>query len=119
MLLGDEDCPVSDKLLGRLYSQPEDLTELLAVVGPRTRAKLALYCYSRSHLRAAGLALAATCEQRDLISAGGLVGDVVFQRAHAGPEPAAKESFFVARKRVTLGSLNSIHSGALAQAQAA
>ena len=115
MLLDDEDCPVSDQLLGRLYSQPENLTELLAAIGPQTRAQLALYCYGRSHLRAAGLALAATCEQRDLISAGGRVGDFVFQRAQAGPEPAAAESYYVSRKRITLASLSTCGQlGALA-----
>ena len=119
MLLGDEDCPVSDQLLGHLYSHPEDLTEILAAIGPRTRAKFAVYCYGRSHLRAIGLALAGTCERSDLVEIGAHVGDALFHRAQAGPEAPAAEPYYLSRKRVTLASSSPFHSGAVAQERAA
>jgi hypothetical protein len=105
MLVGDEVCPVSDQLLGHLYRQTHSgLTELLRGMGAETRAKLALYCYARTHLREAGLMIAATCDRQNLISVGAQIGEAVFQRAQAAPEPAPVESHYVVRKRVTLAS---------------
>ena len=118
MPLRDEECPVSDELLGRLYNHPEALTEILAAIPLQTRANLALYCYGRSHLRAVGLAVAATCDRSDLVQIGALVGDAVFHRAQAAPEGAISEPHYVSRKRVTLAP-SALQASVLIQQQAA
>ena len=52
---------------------------------------LALFCYRRSHLEIAGLAIAATCEEPDLLLAGGALGAALFARSrnyHPPPAPS-------------------------------
>lgn len=103
MLHGDECCPVSDELLGRLYRQRHNhATELLLEIGAETRAELALYCYARTHLRDVGLLIATTCAQQALTRVGAHWGNELFQRAHADPQPDPAESHYALRKRVTL-----------------
>jgi hypothetical protein len=63
---------VSDSVLGRLYqASPEGVAVLVKTVPPQTRAALAVYCLHREHLSSIGLAIAASCERRDLLSQGG------------------------------------------------
>jgi hypothetical protein len=58
----DEVCPVSDELLGELYSANKlGLPALVATVAPDIRAMLALFCYRRRHLHSMGLVIAASC----------------------------------------------------------
>jgi hypothetical protein len=67
-----EPSPVSDSFLGRLYrASPEGLAVLVKTVPPQTRAALAVYCLHREPLSSLGLAIAASCERRDLLSQGG------------------------------------------------
>ena len=69
--LDDEPCPVTDQMLGDMYrASAHGLNELIATVSPIARALLAVYCYRRAHLASIGLAIAATCEEDDLISFG-------------------------------------------------
>src|SRR6266566_3850646 len=71
----DEVCPVRDELLGELYCAAEHgVSDLVASVAPDIRALLALYCYRRSHLHTRGVAIAASCDQDDLVRWGGHVG---------------------------------------------
>ena len=64
----DEVCPVRDEFLGELYRAAEDrVSDLVATVRPDIRALLALYCYRRSHLHTRGVAIAASCDQDDLV----------------------------------------------------
>ena len=80
--------PVSDKVLGRLYrASPEGLAVLVKAVPPQTRAALAVYCVYREHLRSIGLAIAASCERRDLLSQGGSAVLDIIQKLRA-PRPA-------------------------------
>jgi hypothetical protein len=63
---------VSDSVLGRLYqASPDGVAVLVKTVPPQTRAALAVYCLHREHLSSIGLAIAASCERRDLLSQGG------------------------------------------------
>ena len=67
-----EASPVSARALGRLYrASPEGLAVLVKTVPPQTRAALAVYFLHREHLSSIGLAIAASCERRDLLSQGG------------------------------------------------
>ncbi|HLH96476.1 MAG TPA: hypothetical protein VKW08_15275 [Xanthobacteraceae bacterium] len=101
----DDVCPVGEELLGELYSASKrGLPSLAASIPPRVRATLALYCYRRSHLHAMGLAIAATCEEDDLVREGGRVGANLFARsreAHAAQRLAALEPN---KRKVTLAS---------------
>jgi len=64
--------PVSDSVFGRLYrASPEGLAVLVKTVPPQTRAALAVYCLHREHLSSIGLAIAESCERRDLLCQGG------------------------------------------------
>ena len=58
---------------------------------------LALYCYRRSHLSQLALAIASTCERRDLVLVGGEVGSVVFSEAGKAPVIAPDK-----RRKITL-----------------
>ena len=56
----DDDCPVSENLIGQLYrAKAHGLNQLVETVPAKTRALLALYCYRRTHLQSIGLAIAA------------------------------------------------------------
>ena len=79
--------PVSVRLLGRLYrASPEGLAVLIKTVPPQTRAMLAVYCLHRGHLSSIGLAIAASCERRDLLCQGGSAVLDIIQKLSA-PNP--------------------------------
>jgi hypothetical protein len=46
-------------------------------VPPERRSSVALFCYRGSHLEKAVLAVAATCDEEDLVEAGGPLGQGV------------------------------------------
>jgi hypothetical protein len=101
----DEVCPVRDELLGELYRADEHgVSDLLASVSPEIRAALALYCYRRGHLHTRGLAIAANCDQDDLVRSGGHVGAFLFARSREAPSPASIASVFGTRRTVTLAT---------------
>ena len=97
-------CPVGDDLLGQLYRANENgLPALMASVSADIRAMLALSCYKRSHLHALGIAIAASCEERDLVQVGGRVGATLFAMSRAAPtaRPAVTSGH---RKSITLST---------------
>jgi hypothetical protein len=68
-------CPVRDELLGEMYrANANGLPTLVESVPPDVRARLALFCYHRSHLHSLALAIAASCSVRELVEAGGRAG---------------------------------------------
>jgi hypothetical protein len=98
----EEACPVSEELLGALYrSSQHGLSGLVTTVGPETRAMLALYCYRRAHLQNIGLAIAATCDQADLVWVGDGAGAALFSCSRAAP-PKKVANYQDARRSVTL-----------------
>ena len=89
LLSGDETCPIPEQLLFQIYQaskggQPIPLSEM----SPEIRPMVALFCYRRSHLEKAGLAIAAMCEEPDHY-----LGAVLFARSRnyrttpTGPTP--------------------------------
>jgi hypothetical protein len=68
------------------------------------RAKLAVYCYRRSHLQSIALAIAAICDSNDLEAEGGNTGAALYARSREkAPTPRAVTPF-VARQQITLSS---------------
>lgn len=82
LLLQEEPCPVTDQILGGLYSSdPHGVPTLVETIAPKARAMLALYCYRRAHLSSIGLAIAACCERHDLEDVAGPAGAALFHEA--------------------------------------
>jgi hypothetical protein len=101
----DEVCPVPDALLGEIYSaSPLGLPMLAETVAPDVRAMLALFCYRRSHLHTVGLAIAATCDERDLVRSGGHVGAALFALSREAPQPPSAEPHCIKRRKITLAA---------------
>ncbi|MDR3469653.1 MAG: hypothetical protein P4M07_27290 [Xanthobacteraceae bacterium] len=99
-------CPVGDDLLGQLYRTNESgLSALVESVGSETRAMLALYCYRRSHLHAMGVAIAASCEERDLIQQGGRVGATLFAMSRDGAAAQRPLTASAQRRAITLSTV--------------
>jgi hypothetical protein len=100
----DDVCPVRDEVLGELYSASKlGLPALVASVPPTIRATLALFCYHRSHLHSLGLAIAASCDEDDLVRFGGRVGAALFTRSREAPPPPLA-SHQANRRKITLAS---------------
>jgi hypothetical protein len=97
-------CPVEDELLGSLYrSSAQGLPELVLSVPAETRAMLALFCYRRSHMQELALAIASTCELRDLVQWGGTLGSTIHAMARqTASKPAVTEAS--GRRKVTLST---------------
>src|SRR5580704_7316080 len=101
----DDVCPVRDELLGQLYSANTlGLHDLVATVPPRVRAMLALFCYHRSHLHSMGLAIAASCDEDDLVRLGGRVGATLYSRSQEAPQPPPLASHIANRRKITLAT---------------
>jgi hypothetical protein len=85
----DDDCPVADDLIGRLYASTEHgLDDLISGVPTGDRGLLALFCYRRAHLHNIGIAIAATCDLESLIDAGGRAGNFLFDLSRERPNSA-------------------------------
>jgi hypothetical protein len=97
-------CPVEDALLGSLYrASPQGLPELVLSVPAATRAMLALFCYRRSHMQELALAIASTCELRDLVQWGGALGSAIYKQAQQTvTKPTMAETS--GRRKVTLST---------------
>jgi len=63
---------------------------------------LALFCYRRSHLHSLGLAIAASCEEDDLVRLGGRVGMTLAARSHEEQAPSIAPH--AAKRKITLAS---------------
>ena len=102
--LADDVCPVRDELLGELY-RANDLfvPGFVYTLAPDIRASLALFCYRRSHLHSMGLAIAASCEEDNLVWAGGSVGAFVFACSREA-SPREVQSARADRRKITLAT---------------
>jgi hypothetical protein len=97
-------CPVGDELLGDMYRANEHgLPRLVESVSTDVRAKLALFCYRKSHLHSLAVAIAATCSEHDLTQLGGRVGSMLYALSR---EPAARAASpsYGGRKPITLAT---------------
>src|ERR1700693_5497690 len=98
-------CPVRDELLGEMYRASEQgLPRLVESVSSDVRAMLALFCYRRSHLYSLALAIAASCNERDLIQLGGRVGSTLYALSREPAVRSAPSSSYGHRKPITLST---------------
>jgi hypothetical protein len=99
-------CPVQDELLGEMYRASEGgLPMLVESVSADVRARLALFCYRRSHLHSLALAIATSCTERDLINFGGRVGSTLYALSRQAPSGrVASLSLPGGRKPITLST---------------
>jgi hypothetical protein len=73
-VLHDEICPISEQLLFSLYDAAKRGVPVPVTDVPKERrSSVVLFCYRRGHLEQAGLAVAATCDEDDLVEVGGSV----------------------------------------------
>ena len=97
-------CPVRDELLGEMYRASESgLPRLVESVSPEARARLALFCYRRSHLHSLALSIAASCSERELIEVGGRVGSTLYALSREGSAKVVP-SLSGSRKPITLST---------------
>jgi hypothetical protein len=97
-------CPVRDELLGEMYRASESgLPRLVESVSPAARAMLALFCYRRNHLHSLAIAIAASCNERDLIESGGRVGSTLYALSREGSAKSSP-SLSGGRKPITLST---------------
>jgi hypothetical protein len=97
-------CPVRDELLGEMYRASESgLPRLVESVSSDVRAKLALFCYRRSHLHSLALSIAASCTERELVELGGRVGSTLYALSRE-PARRALSSSNGNRKPITLST---------------
>lgn len=100
-LLEEDNCPVPLELLGRLIvSSSVVVDEEIARMPLARRVRLALFCYSRCHLRDLALRVAATCDQASLVAAAGHAGAVLRSQALSGQPDAHAPAH--GRRRITL-----------------
>lgn len=92
-------CPVPLDKLGQLYrSDPDDLMEMIREMPEDRRIRLAVFCYSRAHLRDVGLSIAAVCDAARLAEMAGMVGQVMAAQCRSkvrtfGPETGSRPAF--------------------------
>jgi hypothetical protein len=80
----EEQCPVPNELIGRLYRAAESsVREIAATLAPAQQAELALFCYGRAHLREIGLTIAASCDRDTLVAAAhsAAAGEVIYTQS--------------------------------------
>ena len=98
-------CPVGEDMLGSLYRASEHgLPELVESVSSDVRAMLALFCYRRAHLHSMSLAIAATCNERDLVEQGGIVGKTLFAMSREAPSDSPMAPGYGNRRSITLST---------------
>jgi hypothetical protein len=98
-------CPVREELLGEMYrASASGLPRLVESVTSDVRARLALFCYRKSHLHSLALAIAASCSERDLIIFGGRVGTALYALSRQAPSTREVTSSYGTRKPITLST---------------
>jgi hypothetical protein len=79
---------IPEELVGRLHQATEhSVIDLVAAFTANERARLAMFCYHKSHLRRIGLAIARTCDLTSLVQEWGVIlGQAVFAQSRERSE---------------------------------
>ena len=90
-----------EEVIGKLYgSSGQDIAEVVSPFPAEQRARLALFCYSRAHMREIGLAVAATCDLHPLVETGAAAGRALFELSRERPQTIMKPLY--GRNNITL-----------------
>ena len=97
-------CPVPVDLLAQLLRSNEVRVAEIAQSLPMTqRAKLATFCYARTHMRSLGFQIAIQCDEKSLRTVAGLTGEAILEQSRnrlsfdLGPKPVVKRAVTLAR----------------------
>ena len=83
-LVEGAECPISLEMLGELYrADAATVPEMVGNLSQDRRARLALFCYTRAHLRGLALTIAGTCDARRLGELAGTLGQVLAVQCRA------------------------------------
>jgi hypothetical protein len=94
----DTTCPVPEHVLSAIHrATPHEALNISKLLPGIQRARFALFCYARAHLRDAGLAIAIGCSDADLVREGGIAGQALIAqrtlpKADRGPRTRAPVS---------------------------
>jgi hypothetical protein len=76
--LNEAACPIPDSVFSTIHhATPQEALTISKLLPDVQRARLALFCYARGHLREAGCAIATACHDNDLIREGGAAGEAL------------------------------------------
>jgi hypothetical protein len=83
---------IPEELVGRLHHATEhSVIDLVAAFTANERARLAMFCYHKSHLRRIGLAIARTCDLTSLVQEWGVIlGQAVFAQSRERSEESGR-----------------------------
>jgi len=99
----EDACPISDHELAKLYGANEhSLPGLVDAIEPDIKPALAFYCYRRAHLHTVGLAIAANCDESELVCVGGEAGAVLFARSREAWDFVEITPVHPSRRKITL-----------------
>ena len=94
-----------EETVGRLYgATSHEVAKVVSTFAAEQRARLALFCYNRTHMRDIGLAVAATCDLGTLVEVGAAVGHALFTLSRERPQPETKP--LVGRHQITLAKFS-------------
>jgi hypothetical protein len=97
--------PSFEDMIGKLYrSGGQNIADLVSVFPEERRARLALFCYGRAHMRDIGLAVAATCEVDSLFEVGATAGKALYALSRERVAPVGKP--LTGRHKITLANLS-------------
>ena len=80
--LNEDTAPIPDHLFNQLrQASATEAMEITKVLPEPQRARLAAFCYNKSHLHALALVTASSCDRNSLIKAGGCSGEMIFKQS--------------------------------------
>jgi len=98
--LNEASCPIPEHVFSTIHrATPREALSIARLLPDLQRAKLALFCYARAHLRDAGRAIATACADNDLLREGGAAGQALIEQRLV-PNETAKKS----HSKITLAS---------------
>lgn len=93
---------LSDSFLGTIYRASSDEARRLSLTLTETdRARLAIFCNGKAHLREHGRAIATACTPESLIQQGGTAGRILIDQAGAAPDKYGAVTY--TEKQISLG----------------
>lgn len=96
---------ITDALLAKVCrATPDEAHNLSLSLSMADRAKLAIFCNAKSHLRSHGRAIASACTEASLVEVGGLAGEELLRQAALRPDTWG-EGQVTLKKQVSLAGL--------------